>query len=164
MKFQGSWTSLQERPVGTRVDLIVCNSEKCSVVFSMPEVATCSGRAWNGFADKQMNRAPFVKPSGNDMHVFHAAPKSSSVNKILRELGIHCCFYFPVTAVETVPVPSTWNYNTNCPAPDLTKMVCDLKKQPKLKNLTQEQNCQSIHTEQGNMERDIGKVTTLYFY
>lgn len=41
--------------------------------------------AW--LADKQMNGASFLKPSGNDMHGFHAAPKSSSVSRILRELG-----------------------------------------------------------------------------
>lgn len=43
-------------------------------------------------------------------------------------------------------------------------MVCNLKKQQKLKNLTQGQNCQSIHTEQRNIERDVEKVTTLYIF
>lgn len=44
-------------------------------------------QSWRGFSDKQMNQAPFLKPSGNDMHGFHAAPKSSSVKRILREVG-----------------------------------------------------------------------------
>lgn len=43
-------------------------------------------------------------------------------------------------------------------------MVCNLKKQQKLKNLTQEQNCHSIHMEQGNRERDIEEVTTLHIF
>lgn len=43
-------------------------------------------------------------------------------------------------------------------------MVCIQEKQQKLKNLTQEENCQSIHVQQGNRERDIEKVKTLYIF
>lgn len=43
-------------------------------------------------------------------------------------------------------------------------MVCNLKQQQKLKNLTQEQNCQSIYMKQGNRERDIEEVNTLHIF
>lgn len=144
------------------MDFIVCNSEECSVVSSVLVITPSSELAWHGFAVKQMDQVPFLMMLGNDVCVCHAAPKSSSDNRTSRELSTRLSS-LPVTAVETVPAPSAWKYNTNCSSQDSTKLVCIQKKQPKLKNLTQEQNCQSIHVQQGNRERDIEKVTTLYF-
>lgn len=164
MKFWDSWTSHQERPVGTRMDLQQWKMQ-CGFLHTWICSLLRAGMAWLCW---QTNKSSSLSKAVWEWYAcIHAAPESSSVNRILRELLVHlrCCLYcFPVTAVETVPVSSAWKYNTNCPTQDLTKMVCNLKKQPKLKNLTQGQNCQSIHTEQRNRERDVEKVTTLYFY
>lgn len=42
---------------------------------------------WHGIICWQMDKVPFLRTLGNDVHVFHDAHKSSSGNRISRDLG-----------------------------------------------------------------------------
>lgn len=86
------------------MDLSVCNSEESSVVSSMPAVTTCLELAWHGFDEKQMDQVPFLRTLGDDVHLFNAVPKSSSDNRISRELG----------ACKTLSLLSSNNCCGNC--------------------------------------------------
>lgn len=84
MKFWDSWTSRQERPVGTRMDPQQWKMQ-CGFLHAWSGNLLRAGMAWLCW---QTNESSSLSKAVWEWYAcIHAAPKSSSVNRILRELG-----------------------------------------------------------------------------